>query len=66
MESHQHADIQPDVNSWLTRPLRDDFVTVQVMICPALDFAELSTPSFAEFKDDACESKADLEWFYEQ
>ena len=39
---------------------------MQVMICPALDFAELSTPSFAEFKDDACESKADLEWFYEQ
>ena len=39
---------------------------VQVLICPALDLAELNTPSYAEFKDDKWESKADLEWFWKQ
>ena len=38
----------------------------QVLICPALDLAELNTPSYAEFKDDKWESKADLEWFWKQ
>ena len=39
---------------------------LQVLICPALDLAEFNTPSYAEFKDDKWESKADLEWFWKQ
>ena len=41
-------------------------VTLQVLICPALDLADLNTPSYTEFEDDACESKADLMWFWDQ
>ena len=37
-----------------------------MLICPALDLANLNTPSYAEFEDDACESKADLMWFWDQ
>jgi len=37
-----------------------------VLICPALDLADLSTPSYKEFEHDKFESKADLEWFWRQ
>ena len=64
-KSHQHADqrMQPMLYG---KQLRYGSVTLQVLICPALDLAQLNTPSYAEFEDDACESKADLMWFWDQ